>query len=421
MQQLIAAEILNSRGNPTVEVTAILSDNAVGVASAPSGASVGSYEALEIRDQDEKRYHGMGVLKAIENINKTIAPALIGKEAHEQSAIDKIIIELDGTHSKARLGSNATLPVSTAICKAAARSAVMPLFLHIRQFFNQEQTGQTGPSIRIPTPMLNLLNGGKHAGGSLDFQEFLVIPASMKPYSEALMMGEEIYNSLKNLLTEEGSPTLVGDEGGYGPRLNTNTDAFALLKRAIEGTTYRFGSDVFLGMDAAANTLYKDQHYLLRDKALPYSADDLIAYYGGLNKQYHILYIEDPLYEDDWESWAKVANTLSKDTLIVGDDLIATNPYRLQMAIDKKAVSGVVIKPNQIGTVIEALAVVEVARSAGLKIIVSHRSGETNDDFIADFAVASSADYVKFGAPARGERVAKYNRLLQIERQLKNL
>lgn len=416
IKQIKSAEILDSRGSPTIETTVILTDGAVGIASCPSGTSIGSYEAVELRDHDPNRFQGLGVLKAIDNVQNLIVPKLIGMEASKQQEIDKVLIELDGTQNKGRLGANATLSVSMAVSKAAAKSAVLPLFLYLRQFIKNSAVAR----LKIPTPLFNLINGGKHADNNIDFQEFLVIPATSKPYSEALQAGITIYSLLKTTLRSNNLSTLVGEEGGFGPRLSSNQDAFSLLEKAINASSYKLGFDIFLGLDAAANSFYRNGQYYIKDKAMPYSCQELISYFEELKKQFGLLYLEDPLFEDDWEGWAKICLNF-QNTLIVGDDLTATNPYRLQMAIDKKAISGIIIKPNQIGTVIEALAVVEVARVSGLKIIVSHRSGETNDDFIADFAVAVSADYVKFGAPARGERVAKYNRLLLIEKQLKAL
>ena len=416
IKQIKSAEILDSRGSPTIETAVILTDGAVGIASCPSGTSIGSYEAVELRDRDLNRFQGLGVLKAIDNVQNLIAPKLIGMEASKQQEIDKTMIELDGTQNKGRLGANAMLSVSMAVSKAAAKSAVLPLFLYLRQFIKNSAVS----ALKIPTPLFNLINGGKHAEGSADFQEFLVIPATSKPYSEALQTGVTVYSLLKMTLKTHNFSTLIGEEGGFGPKVSINQDVFSLLREAINASSYKLGFDIFFGLDVAANSFYRNGQYHIKDKAMSYSSQELISYYEELKKQFGLLYLEDPLFEDDWEGWTKICSSL-KDTLIVGDDLTTTNPYRLQMAIDKKAISAIIIKPNQVGTVIEALAVVEVARASGLKIIVSHRSGETNDDFIADFAVAVSADYVKFGAPARGERVAKYNRLLLIEKQLKAL
>lgn len=413
--QIEATEILDSRGNPTIEVAVSLSDGSIGIAACPSGASVGTYEAVELRDQDQRRFRGLGVLKAIENIEKIIAPRLIGLDAAKQQNIDRVMIELDGTQNKAKLGANATLAVSMAVCKAAAKSSAMPLFHYIRQFIQRDFP------LRIPAPLFNIVNGGKHASNNLDFQEFMIIPATAKPYSEALHIGFTVYNALKDVLRSSNLTTLVGDEGGFGPNVAKNEEALGLVKKAVEATAYRFGADVFMGLDVASNTFLKNQQYTIKDKDMPFSADELITYYQELNKIYHFLYLEDPLGEDDWDAWAKLTATMSQQVIIVGDDLTTTNPYRLQTAMSRKAITGIIIKPNQIGTVIEAIAVAEIAREADLKLIVSHRSGETNDDFIADFAVAISADYVKFGAPARGERIAKYNRLLHIDKQLESL
>lgn len=413
IKQIKANIILDSRGNPTIETTVFLTNGVTSVASCPSGASVSSYEAMELKTNNQV-FKSEGLQKAIENIEKIIFPQIANIEVTRQQEIDRTMIELDGTQNKGRLGSNAILSVSMAVCKAAAKSSLLPLFLYLRQFINKQNA-----QLKLPTPIFNLINGGLHAGGNLDFQEFMVIPATGKSYLEALEIGVNLYKLLKDVLKKKNLQTLVGDEGGYAPNLTTNKDAFSLLTETINGSAYKAGFDVFFGLDAAANNFYHEQHYSLKDKATLFSSTDLISYYEDLNKEFKLLYLEDPLFEDDWDSWTKLLTAISQNTIIVGDDLTATNPYRLQMALDKRAITGIIIKPNQIGTVIEAIAVLEVARAAGLKVIVSHRSGETNDDFIADFAVGVSADYVKFGAPARGERVAKYNRLLEIERQLK--
>jgi enolase len=416
IKQISAREILNAKGNPTIEATVILSDGATGIASCPTGTSVGTYEAVDLKDNDQTRFQGQGVLNAILNIEKLIAPNLIGMDASKQQEIDKKMIDLDGTQNKARLGANATLSVSMAVAKASAKSSVLPLYLYLREFIKKENT-----PLRIPTPLFNIINGGKHAEDNFDFQEFMIIPATSKTYEESLKMASDIYNSLRKNIETNNLSTLIGDEGGFSPKLASNQDALLLLRRSVESANLRMGFDVFFGMDAASNNFYSQNSYHIRDKNNALSAKELIEFYKLLNDQYHFLYLEDGLAEDDWDNWALLCAQLSGQTLIVGDDLTTTNPYRLQTALQKKAITGIIIKPNQIGTVIESLAVVEMARENGLKITVSHRSGETNDDFIADFAVAVSADYVKFGAPARGERVAKYNRLLQINAQLKAL
>lgn len=416
IKQITAREILNAKGMPSVETTVILSDGKIGVASCPSGTSVGNYEASEIKDHDENHFLGQGVLKAISNVTDIIAPNLVGIDAIKQQIVDRIMIDLDGTQNKGRLGANAILSVSMAVAKAAAKSSTLPLFLYLREYIKKENT-----PLKIPTPLFNILNGGMHAGGNMDFQEFIVTPASSLSYPDALNMSNSIYSSLRKVLETNNLSTLVGDEGGFGPKAASNKEALTFIKEAIASKNLRLGFDVFMGLDVASSNFYRDKKYHIKDKSIAFSSTDLINYYDELSKEFQLIYLEDPMAEDDWDGWTETLRKIGQQTLIVGDDLIATNPYRLQMALDKKAVSGIIIKPNQIGTVIESLAVVEVARSAGLKIIVSHRSGETNDDFIADFAVGVSADFVKFGAPIRGERVAKYNRLLGIDSQIKTL
>jgi len=416
IKQVSAREILNAKGIPTVETSVVLTDGSVGTSSCPIGTSVGDYEAARLQDNDEKHYHGLGVKTAIQNIEFQIAPHIVGLEVDKQQDIDKIMIDLDGTQNKSRLGANAILSVSMSIARAASVSSVLPLFLYLREFIKKENL-----LLKIPTPAFNLINGGKHAKGSLDFQEFIVIPASTMLYSEALERGVSIYRALEKTLEAKNLSTLVGDEGGFSPNVSSNAEAFSLLMESIEITSNKLELDFFFGLDAASSNFFIDKKYYIKDRTAGLTSNDLISYYEELINKYHLLYIEDPLAQDDWNGWAELTSRISKTSIVAGDDLVATNPYRLQMALNKKAITGIVIKPSQIGTVIETLAVVEIARQAGLKIIVSHRSGETNDDFIADFAVAVSADYVKFGAPVRGERVAKYNRLLQIENQIKSL
>jgi enolase len=411
--KVLAREIFDAKGNPTIETTVITDDNHVAVSSVPSGTSVGRYEAYALLDHDSRRYLGLGVLKAIENIEKVIAPQLIGRDPTKQQEIDNLMIQLDATPNKAKLGANAMLSVSIAVVKAGALASNQPLYVYISHLVQGNSV-----QVKLPITMFNLINGGLHAGSNVDMQEFLVIPATFKKLHESLHIGFLVYKNLKDLLKHSNLITLIGDEGGYGPTLPTNEDALSLLSQAIEVSTMRLGYDVFCGIDAASSNFYKDGQYKIKDKTVPLNAQELITYYQNLIGKYHMLYIEDALAEDDWEGWTLAFAKLGQDVILTGDDLTATNPFRLQEAIQKKAISGIIIKPNQIGTVIESLAVVEMARLAGLKITVSHRSGETNDDFIADFAVGVAADYVKFGAPARGERVAKYNRLLAIEKEL---
>ncbi len=417
IKNIISRQILNSKGEPTIETTVILEDGTYGTASVPTGASKGSFEAKELRDNNSNVYQGLGVLNAISNIQTEVLPAITGMEAEHQQDIDRKMIELDGTADKSRLGANAILSVSMAVSKAAAKSFSLPLFLHLKQFIRSSEA-----NIKIPTPLFNEINGGMHSqSGSMDFQEFLVIPASSMSFSQGLEMSTKIYSSLKKLLLNNNLSTLIADEGGFSPKLGSNQDALALLKQAVEAISLRLGFDVFFGMDIAANKIFADGKYHIKDKSGDLSSDNLIDFYETLNNDYHFLYLEDGLNENDWEGWSKLCTRLSEQTLIVGDDLTVTNPQRLQAAISKKAITGIIVKPNQIGTVIESLAVIQMAKQAGIKVTVSHRSGETNDDFIADFAVAASADYCKFGAPQRGERIAKYNRLLQIEQQIKSL
>lgn len=413
IKQIIAREIIDSRGNPTVEVKVVLSDGTSVDASVASGLSKSTYEAFELRDNDIKRYNGQGVQNAIANITTQIAPKIIGMEATAQQQIDRLMIQLDGTKIKSRLGANAMLAVSMAVAKAGAKSLSLPLFVYLRNFIDRENV-----HLKIPTPAFNIVNGGQHGGHNTNFQEFLIIPASNKSFSDSLHMGCQIYSNLKEVLRKNNLTALTGDEGGFAPILDTNEDGFSLIKQAIDATSLRLGYDVFTGLDAAANHFYIDEHYKIKDKSSAIVAGDLTTMYEELIKKYHCIYLEDPLQEDDWEGWGLLFPRLSPRALIVGDDLTATNPLRLQMALIKKAINGITIKPNQIGTVIESIAVAEMARLSGMKSVVSSPSGETTDDFIADFAVAVGADYVKFGAPARGERVVKYNRLLQIESQL---
>ena len=413
ISDIIAREILNSKGNPTIEVTVITDQGYLAVASCPSGTSTGTYEAFELKDLDKSRYMGTGMLKAIENVRMVIAPALRGVDPTDQTGIDQKMIELDGTTNKATLGANTILAVSMAVAKAGALVSQMPLYLYLRQFVNAENL-----PLKIPNPLFNVLNGGAHAGGNIDMQEFIVTPASFKGYSEGLHMGYLVYKHLGELLKKNGASTLVGDEGGYGPALRNNEEALQLLLRAIELTSLRLGYDVFCGIDAAGSSFFDGKKYKIMDKTTSLTGIELSAFYKELIEKYNIVYLEDPFGEDDFESWTHLQATVDGGRIITGDDLTVTNPLRLQLALDKTAISGIIIKPNQIGSVSEAISVVEMARANNIKITVSHRSGETNDDFIADFAVGVSSDYVKFGAPARGERVAKYNRLLQIEAEI---
>jgi len=409
---ITAREILDSRGNPTLETRVELEDGSVGLASIPSGASIGKYEALELRDNDPSRYNGLGVLKAVKNVNEVIAPKLLGLEARNQLEVDSLLINLDGTPNKAKLGANSLLSVSQGVCEAAAASEKVSNFEHVSHLY-----GLKREEMKMPIPIFNLINGGKHGAGNLDFQEFHIIPSEKRSYSLNLEMGEEIYQGVKKVLIRNGAIHSVGDEGGFAPNLFTNLDALEVLTQAIKETGYELKKDVFLGLDTAAGFFYKNGRYQIRDRSMPMDSGELIDFYKELIAQYPLLSLEDPINEDDWRGWQKVMKALP-GVLIVGDDLLATNKRRVEEAIKLQACSAILVKPNQIGTIAETIEVIKIARQAGWKIIVSHRSGETEDDFIADFAVGVKADYVKFGAPARGERVVKYNRLLEIEKVL---
>lgn len=408
-------EILDSRGNPTIETTVILNSGYRGTASVPSGASIGKYEAIELRDGDEKRYGGKGVKKAIDNITTIIAPKLKNMDALLQGAIDKELVGLDGTPNKSKLGANAVLSVSMAVAAAAANHVRLPLYKYLNRFAGDK----TPPPItRVPTPIFNVINGGKHGAGNLDFQEFQVIPASNKLFHEGLEIGSAIYHAVKQILVYRNAVHSVGDEGGFAPNLFTNAEALEILSDAIKATAFRLGFDVFFGLDVAATYFKQDHGYQIKDRAIPYQSEELVTYFKQLNEKFRLLLLEDPLDEDDWPGWVAITKSLGEEILIIGDDLLATNRQRLERAISEKACSAILLKPNQIGTLSEFLAVAVLARKNAMKLIVSHRSGETNDTFIADLAVAMQAEYVKFGAPARGERVAKYNRLLAIEAEI---
>lgn len=412
IKHVSAREILDSRGNPTVEAKVVLEDESIGIASCPSGASTGTHEAVELRDNDINYYNGKGVLSVVKNISDIIGIQLTGKDSTNQESIDDILIQLDGTPNKSKLGANATLPVSIAVLKAQSNSQKLPFYKLIQQITQQEHT-------KIPTPLFNILNGGKHAGENIDFQEFMVIPNPSCAFSEGLARGVKTYFSLKKLLEGKKLSTLVGDEGGFGPTLSSNEEALLLLKQATTDAGFEFAQDVFAGLDVASGSFYKDGKYILKENPNGVDANQLIELYNSLNSKYQLLYLEDGLFEDDFDNWAALVSKLNgTPTIITGDDLLVTNPTRLKTAIDKKSATGILIKLNQIGTVSETINVINMAKQAGIKTIVSHRSGETNDDFIADFAVGVSSDFVKFGAPARGERVAKYNRLLEIESEL---
>lgn len=415
IKRIWAREILDSRGVPTVECYGMLDDGRFATASVPAGTSTGSHEALELRDKDPLRFHGEGVLKAVENINNTLGPALVGMDPVKQPEIDQKLINLDGTENKTKYGANAILAISETVCKLGAISQNKALYTWI----NELAVGRgLKKGVKLPTPLLNMINGGLHGAGNLDFQEFWLIPATTKKFSEGLQMAVEIYQSIGDNLSRRGAIHSVGHEGGYAPNLFTNADAFEVFIESIKQTHYSLGRDAFLGLDVASNSFYKDGEYTIRDRSSSLTDDQLLDYYKELVGNYKLAILEDAFQEDAWNSWKKLYSELSGVVVVVGDDLLVTNPKRLQKAIDERACNGAVIKPNQIGTVSETLQVVKMAKDANWKIITSHRSGETNDTFIADFAVGIASDYAKFGAPARGERVAKYNRLTAIEIEL---
>ena len=416
ISRIWAHEILDSRATPTIETICVLDTGQVAVSSIPSGASTGTHEALELRDKDAARFNGKGVLKAVSNVNSILGPAIVGMDPGAQEEIDAKLIALDGTENKSKLGANSILSISEAVTKAGAMAYKTTVYNWVLALAKKIGINAT---VKVPTPLFNMINGGLHGAGNLDFQEFWVVPASSKPFSQALQDGAEIYMALGENLKRRGAIHSVGDEGGYAPNLFTNADALELFVESIKQTNYAIGRDVFLGLDVAADSFYKNGEYLIRDKSGPMDEATFIEYYKDLNNSYHLALLEDPLSEDAWEGWKKLMATIGEQLIIVGDDLLATNPKRVEKAIAERACNAILIKPNQIGTVTETLKVIKQSKDANWKVIVSHRSGETNDTFIADFAVGVGADYVKFGAPARGERIAKYNRLWSIEEELK--
>jgi enolase len=403
-----AREILDSRGNPTVEAEVVLADRTVGIAAVPSGASTGQYEAVELRDGDRSRYGGLGVLKAVEHVNTEIASAIAGMSALEQAAIDQRLVELDGTTNKARLGANAILAISLAIAKAAASFRRVPLYHHLGG----------AEAKRLPLPMLNILNGGKHASDSVDFQEFMIVPVGAANFHKAMQMSSEVYHCLRKVLRDKGLSTGVGDEGGFAPLLATNKDGLELILAAIDRAGYKAGRDVAIALDPAASTFYENGKYTLSREGITLSSAQMIDYYVKLTSDYPVISIEDGLAEDDWENWSSLTARLERKIQSVGDDLYATNLQRLEKGIAQSASNSILIKLNQIGTLSETLAVIRRAQQAGWTTIVSHRSGETEDTTIADLAVASNSKFIKSGAPCRSERLAKYNRLLRIEEEL---
>ncbi len=409
-----AREILDSRGNPTLEVDVGLEGGAIGSAKVPSGASTGAYEALELRDGDPQRYGGKGVLKAVANVNGEIAAAIRGMAADAQAAIDQKIIDLDGTPAKSRLGANAILGVSLAVANAAAAGKREPLYRHLATLCSWTD-GQPGA---LPVPMFNILNGGKHAEGSTDFQEFMVMPLGAPTFSEGLRWAIECYHALEKLVHDRGAPTTLGDEGGFAPPGLANDEAIELVNQAIESAGYRPGEDVSIALDPATSELFADGAYVLEREGTTLSSDELTQLWERWRQKYPVVSIEDGMAEDDWAGWAALTRRLGATTQLVGDDLLVTNTSRIANAIRENSCNSILIKLNQIGTLTETLGAIEMARNAGWTSVISHRSGETEDTTIADLAVATGAGQIKTGAPARGERTAKYNRLLRIEEEL---
>ncbi|TGE35625.1 phosphopyruvate hydratase [Desulfosporosinus fructosivorans] len=403
-----AREILDSRGNPTVEVDVVLKDGIIGRAAVPSGASTGAFEAVELRDGDVTRFMGKGVLKAVENVNLLISPEVEGLNPFDQPGLDHLLIELDGTDNKGKLGANAILGVSLAAAKAAAESLGLPLYQYLGGVNAKE----------LPVPMMNILNGGSHADNNVDIQEFMIMPVGASSFAEALRMGTEVYHNLKAVLKEKNLATAVGDEGGFAPNLASNEDALLCIVDAIQRAGYIPGEQVALALDVAASELYENGTYNLASEGLNKTSDEMIDYYEGLISRYPIVSIEDGLDEDDWEGWRKMTERLGDRVQLIGDDLFVTNPERLARGIKEKCGNSILIKLNQIGTLTETLDAIEMAKRAGYTAVVSHRSGETEDVTLAHIAVAVNAGMIKTGAPARTERVAKYNELLRIEEEL---
>lgn len=413
IKKIWARETLNSLGIPTIETTIVLSTGKTAVSSVPSGVSISKYEAVELRDGDQERFFGMGVLRAVENVNDKIGPKLTGFDPIKQTKIDQTLVNLDGKSDKSNLGANAILSVSQAVLKAGALAVNLPLYEYVALKY-----GLIGKKITLPVSIFSFINGGMHGAGNLDFQEFHIIPSSKKTYGQGLRLSGEIYQTLKKVLIYRNAIHSLGDDGGFAPDLFTNADALEIITEAIKQTKYNLGEDVFLGLDVAASFFYKGGKYVIRDRSQPSTPIEMIGYYKKLNQEYPIFYLEDPLWEDDWKNWNILTKEIGEATMVVGDDLLCTKKKRVEKGVKERACTAILVKPSQVGTISETVEVVKIVKEVGWKVIISHRSGETNDAFIADFAVGVGADYTKFGAPVRGERVAKYNRLLAIENEL---
>ena len=408
IKNIKAREILDSRGNPTVEVDVFLENGVFGRAAVPSGASTGEHEAAELRDNDKSRYSGKGVLNAVKNVNYEVKKILIGTDVNDQTKIDNTLIDLDGTQNKSRLGANAILGVSLASARAASNVNNIPLYQHL---------GTTNDFI-MPVPMMNILNGGSHANNTVDIQEFMICPFGASTFSEALRIGTEIFHKLKSELHKKGLNTAVGDEGGFAPNLNSNEEAIEIILKSIEKAGYEPGEEVFFALDVAASELYENGEYSLMSENKAFSSSEMISYLEALAKKYPIISIEDGLDEDDWDGWGNLTESLGQNVQIVGDDLTVTNITRLQKAIDNKSMNSILIKLNQIGTLTETIQAVELAKKVNYGAVISHRSGETEDTFIADLSVAMGMGQIKTGSISRSDRIAKYNQLLRIEEHL---
>ena len=413
IQGIYAREILDSRGLPTLECALWLDTGGVVVTNVPTGTSIGKYEAKELRDNDPNRMLGKGALQSVRYINTYLAPQIIGKDPTHQEEIDKMLVQLDGTPDKSKVGANTLLAVSQAILKAGALSQSVPLYYYIQRKYNLTQ------ELHIPTCIYSVVNGGKHGADNLDIQEFQVIPATFLDFPTSLNLAVTIYQRLEEVLISKGAIHSIGLVGGFTPNLYSNSDVFEILIETVKASPYTFAQDLFFGIDAAASEFYKENKYRLKDNSLGYSAKELVEYYKKLRDMYQVYYVEDPFREDDQDFWKELTTEMGETTQIVGDSLVATNKERLQAAIDSKMCNAVLVKPNQVGTVSEAIEVVSLAKQHKWNVVVSHRSGETNDDFIADFAVGVGANYTKFGPPNRGERISKYNRLLQIDTEIR--
>jgi len=414
IKKIFAREILDSRGNPTVEVDVELESGVKATAAVPSGASTGTFEALELRDGDKERFGGLGVQKAVENVNKKIQKEVVGMEVSQQEAIDQKMLDLDGTENKINLGANAILGVSLAVCRAASIEAGIPLYKYIAKTF------KFPVKVKLPIPMFNVINGGKHSDSGLAIQEYKIVPNGIKSFKEQYRASSEIFQKLKSILVSEGQSTAVGDEGGFAPRLESNAKALELMNRAIEEAGYKKGEEVSTGIDAAASSFFdeKEKQYIFKPESNGVTREVLVNIYNEWISKYNVISVEDGLMEEDWEGWRAMNEKIGGRVMTIGDDLLVTNVKRLKKAIEERACNSVLIKVNQIGSLTETINCIKLAKKNKMKIVISHRSGETTDDFISDLAVGTSAEYMKSGSLSRGERICKYNRLLRIEEEL---